>query len=152
MRAIKFRGRCIKTGEWLYGYYLVNRGDSYIVQDGITSPFAEPDDFKVDVETVGQFTGLHDKNGNEIYEGDILKRRYASYYRGDARIVYRIGCVTFTNGKFVLFNVIDYQDESLHIKKRQLSRYAAFDIVNKASAVIGNIHENKELLEGGNNE
>ena len=54
MRKIKFRGYNLKNKKWLYGYYLVNRGKHYIVQDEVVEPFSEPSDFEVDPESVGQ--------------------------------------------------------------------------------------------------
>ena len=71
MREIKFRGKRIDNGEWVYGNYIKvtpyedNGGHRICSQDSW-------DMFEVDPETVGQFTDLKDKNGKEIYEGDIL--------------------------------------------------------------------------------
>ncbi len=71
-----------------------------------------------------QFTGLHDKNGKEIYEGDLIK------YGSDAplEVIYRESCFCYNQ------------------KSRYISRLQIFDNINKIE-VIGNIHENPELLE-----
>lgn len=67
-RQISFRGYNLKNKMWLYGYYIVNRGKHYIVQDEVVGPFSEQSDFEVDPESVGQYVG--DYNGHHIFEGD----------------------------------------------------------------------------------
>ena len=72
-RIIKFRGKNIHTGEWLYGYYHRLGATHYITKPEQYLREYAPIGFIVDEKTVGQFTELFDSIGKNIYEGDILQ-------------------------------------------------------------------------------
>lgn len=133
MRTIKFRGYNAKNKEWLYGCYLINRGEHFICPDGIQHLGKTPEDFQIDPKTLGQFTGLYDKNGKEIYEGDIIGYKCDSLY------------VVAYNDTFASYalNKVGYKIEPfiVHITQGWLNEF------NKV--VIGNIYDNPELLKGG---
>ena len=132
MREILFRGKQIGNGEWVYGN-LVRGCDeqyAYIVEFG--SKELCRNYVNVDHETVGQYTGLADKNGTKIFEGDIVDVLYDVNYVGVA--AERIGVfeVIFYNGCFM--------------EQRGGTRYHF--IPSDKCTVIGNIYDNPELLEG----
>lgn len=124
MRTIKFRGKSILTDEWFYGdlvhsadkkrtAILVNDKDSY-------------DECEVVPETVGQFTGLYDCEGKEIFEGDILDFNGLKVE------------VRFVRGVFAFLVNGNLDDE--------LCGDCRTDLFAK---VIGNVYENPDILKGG---
>ena len=122
MREIKFRGKRIDNDEWVYGG--VEQNSIAIIYDD-TLPYDNEN--LVYKETVGQFTGLYDKNGTEIYEGDIVDD-------SETELIYFI---EFICGEFVGIN------EECGIGRIMNS-------LSEDGKVIGNIHDNPELLEKEN--
>ena len=129
-REILFRGKRIDTGEWIEGYF-GQSVDTFIIQDyGLVAGHFKV--FKVVPETVGQYTGLKDKNGKKIFEGDILKH-YDKTTFGEP--VGDWGFVKWDCDECMLFRT------STRIGKDRL--VTSHDIYE----VVGNIHDNPELLE-----
>ena len=139
MREIKFRGMK-ENGEWVVGYYLVHiPTDEHKIH--YLSKILGMSTAIVDKKTVGQFTGLLDKNGKEIYEGDRVK--WNGYYFGDSWQKAWEGVVVFENGGFRIKHGLEEMNNYLP------PDFCSEDIYNCSIEVIGNIYDQPELLKGG---
>ena len=125
MRTIKFRGKRVNRREWVYST------ESFVQTDEGICMGLYNEEKDVIPDTVGQFTGLYDKDGREIYEGDILSRK-----DGGALLT-----VEFRHGAFGY----EYCGEFHSWAGNHNFTFNPFD-TDADFAIIGNIHDNPELL------
>ena len=124
MREILFRGKRADNEKWVIGYL----SSKHTIT--ITTPCGHTDEIVICADTVGQYTGLKDKNGKRIFEGDVAKVLQGK----DKDIAY----VGFENGAFMLY------PKTGNIYERTLWEYWYNDWDVE---VIGNITDNPEFLE-----
>ena len=141
MREILFRGKRMDNGEWVEGWYqpetTIKYWDGRQETIGVTISYKVEDGFLedtlVDPSTIGQYTGLTDKNGKRIFEGDIVKTSDITHegviqIPGESfEIAMRKGCWVMVAGED--WDFLETNHECIE--------------------VIGNIHDNPELLKGG---
>lgn len=126
MREILFRGKQDSNGKWVYGDYHTDSCYIYDCKDSIA--------YKVIAETVGQFTGLCDKNGTKIFEGDIVRHIQKYEISGEVESTaviiwneaYSCWSVKYLNGRVTAFLGCEHSEIE----------------------VISNVHDNPELLKG----
>jgi len=136
MREILFRGKRTDTGEWVEGLLITVELDTYseVEKAKYTHCIVEPkaEMYRGDLcgfefvkpETVGQYTGLTDRNGKKIFEGDIITYGLcACVVKYDAN-----------NGRYMLYESNRYKVDGFNVDTMQLK------------TIIGNIHDNPELL------
>ena len=129
MREILFKGKRKDNEEWIIGYYSY-ANDGHGTELHMISEKSTGLRYPVIPETVGQYTGLTDKNGKKIFEGDIIK----NIWTGDVHTVdYCVDCAVW-----VLPCITD---------ERRETTFNSYD--GDDYEVIGNIHDNSELLKGG---
>ena len=117
-RPLKFRARHHVAGNWHYGFLVERNGKTFIFeQDG-----GQLREYQVDPKTVSQFTGLTDKNGKEIYEGDIVRNNDENWE------------ILYDDGAWRMRELKKYHNNPLFLNEEMYSE------------VIGNIHENADLL------
>lgn len=145
MREILFRGKRVDNGEWVYGTYGRHTSFDAMIID---RPYLDSNGdltalnfWTVNPETVGQFTGLTDKNGVKIFEGDIVKEyKTKDKVKGVVKFgEYQSGINKYADD---LGFYIEWTTENFLI--RELGYWCRKNMLE----VIGNIHDNPELLEG----
>lgn len=134
MREHKYRG-INNFGEWVYGSYVCPKNIHHAIYFEVgEGSYKEIDWQTVDPKTVGQFTGLKDPNGKDIYEGDILRYTESGYQQPTIR---DHGVVSFSDGQWIA----TWSDGDVS---------ELYD--TEIDQIIGNIHQNPELLKEAQNE
>lgn len=157
MREILFRGKREDTGEWVYGYYTEACG-TYNV--GVSVIETKIDDYVVIPETVGQCTGVKDKNGKMIFEGDIVRTRKDSIRNEKLKGYYGVDSDGYPQ------KIPGYEGESEYHYSCKVECYALVEFSQHSgyylrgtstfidaicNEVVGNIYDNPGLLKGEEN-
>jgi uncharacterized phage protein (TIGR01671 family) len=130
MRQIKFRGKRVDNGEWVYGGFHRVSDDIYMIIHHHFNNLAM--NSQVIPESVGQFTGLTDKNGVEAYEGDKVPMYFEDVSNQD--FITKEGIICFKFGSFMVY----------FIHPEEGNVYALAKEYVKGKLITGNIHENKK--------
>ena len=147
MKEYKFRGKEVDTSKWVYGglfkepappqcfektledkYWIVYPNPRYMPDWNLPYEMVRTD---IEKETIGQYTGLKDKNGKEIYEGDIVK--------------------VFTNKEWRIGKIIyEHSGFTIDVTNNKELEYGRTSIIESLTEVVGNEFDNSELLEEEN--
>lgn len=144
MREILFRGKIVESDEWVYGSYyglcrMTNKaggfGYAHLIRQSNDEPL-----YRVDPETVGQFTGLYDNKGTRIFEGDIVK------YQPEDATVPMYSRVEYFADKYN-YSAFDLAEHDYEANGLQCAHEEGIGL-----EVIGTIYDNPELLEEEKND
>ena len=147
MREIKFRGKRIDNGEWVCGY-LAGEDLINVWNWRKNGEEGEVITYQVDPETIGQYTGLKDKNGKEIYEGDIFYHQQFRDKKDFGVIFWREGRY-WVNWKIAINGIKDNNQQVIGWGKPKygLGEFPLDVERCQNYEVIGNIYDNPNLLE-----
>ena len=142
-REILYKGKRVDNDEWTEGYLFKSWNRAFLLW-GMTGDI--PNMVEVKPETVGEFTNLTDKNGNKIFEGDILKiissvRGEIDDYTRFCKSVNREDCaVVLRDNKTGGYKLKVYHEG----KYKRIAKFAVGHLIVYKAEVIGNIHDNEE--------
>ena len=153
MRDIEFRGKSVTTGKWVFGFYITYSK----FEDGITDSteinrttikrYDGGDIENVYPKTVGEFTGMLVKNGNKMFEGDIIKAHYANAKNSDF-----VEIIVFKDGKFMAESKLGKTGKHWSTLPDGIQRvhfhFETSPVYMEYCEVINNIHDNTEILYG----
>lgn len=133
-REILFRGKRLENNEWLYGSHFTDSGEDYIIPQNLLG-INDYEEYQVDQNTIGQYTGLKDRNGIKIYEGDVLCSTVFDCFGNDMQYTLE---VEWLDSEFVASCNRDGEEKSwnlgwLHGQDDEIE-------------VIGNIHDKQQEL------
>lgn len=136
MMEIKFRGKRVDNGEWIFGGLLYSGNDTFIVERIMyrDNHCNVAGSFRVDPKTIGQFTGLKDKYNKEIYKGDIVTRDNTTIF-GSAPLSMAVIVYDENNASFWVSNT-----------KHLDTKYFKMFNLSKDWKVVGNIYDDLKLL------
>lgn len=136
-REIKFRGKRLDNGEWVIGLLVKMWGEWHIIDwdDENTAYPVHPD-------TIGQFTGVKDKNGTRIFEGDVIECLDIFDDPIRHRVEFRP-----EKGYFALFLIKGGDPWAIKVGNPDVGYICQSDIDRWSKYIVGNIHDNPELLE-----
>ena len=139
MRQILFRGKRIDNGEWVYGgFYKEPYSERCLIISWNSFGFGFNEEIKVIPETVGQYTGLKDKNRKQIFEGDIVKGRHWTDKMYTDSSVYHLFRVDWSKKS----GLITFVDSPTFTGSLSIHDFADFDEVE----VVGNTYDRPDLL------
>ena len=163
MREILFRAKRTDNGEWIEGYYAKQSNHACFAHELKYQHFIFKDvcldfnlgglqEFEIIPETVGQFTGLTDKNGVRIFEGDILRGfEYPFCRNSNGEFNYFAEIVWFDDSS--AFGIYTFKNPKSNVRGISEGNTDYLEYFNADKwEVIGNIHDNPEFLEGGEGE
>ena len=133
MREILFRGKSLRSNEWVYGDLLQNSDGEHKSIVTFNNGYNVFDELLADNNTIGQYTGIKDKNGTNIFEGDILYTKHGAKIEG--------------KGYYETYHEVVFKNGAFGVIGKTAGEFLSFDYLPIDNEVVcGNIYENEELL------